>query len=62
VLGRGYAIAYGEDGGVISSAAQTDAGSKLLLRLSDGRFPAGGEQAACMKRFERMMPTWRKKS
>jgi exodeoxyribonuclease VII large subunit len=36
VLGRGYAIAYGEDGGVISSAAQTDAGSKLLLRLSDG--------------------------
>lgn len=36
VLGRGYGIAYGEDGGVISSAAQAEIGDRLMLRLSDG--------------------------
>ena len=37
VLSRGYAIASGPDGGVISSAGQVKAGDKLSLRMADGR-------------------------
>ena len=37
VLGRGYAIAKGEDGTVLTSAAQVQTGEKLTLRLAQGR-------------------------
>ena len=36
VLGRGYAIAKGEDGTVLTSADQVQTGEKLRLRLAEG--------------------------
>lgn len=36
VLGRGYAIAYGQDGEVVFSVTQAEPGDRLQLRLSDG--------------------------
>ena len=36
VLGRGYAIARGEDGTVLTSERQVQAGDKLSLRLAEG--------------------------
>ena len=37
VLGRGYAIAQKEDGAVIASVADAEAGEEFVLRLRDGR-------------------------
>ena len=36
VLGRGYAIPYTEDGGVLTSVRQAKTGARLDLRVSDG--------------------------
>ena len=37
VLGRGYAIAQKENGAVIASVADAEAGEEFVLRLRDGR-------------------------
>ena len=44
VLGRGYAIAWKEDGQVISQVAQAVPGEHFTLRLSDGSVPCRVEQ------------------
>ena len=36
VLGRGYAIGYTADGGVLDSVSRVAAGDSLQLRLADG--------------------------
>jgi len=36
VLGRGYAIGYGADGGVVDSIQRVQVGDDLTLRLTDG--------------------------
>ena len=40
VLTRGYAMAQGEDGAVLRSVSQVEAGDRLHIRVSDGTIHA----------------------